>query len=308
MQINVVFDQSESSLPTGFVSAVDYVVNYFDSLFTNNVSMTLDVGYGEIDGQKLQAGAASESFTPTDLGLSYGAVVSALQAENAPGASTLPSTPPFSGTLYMPPDEAQALGLAPLSTVTTEYVGFSSSLSFSYTPNETPPSGEYYFIGLAEHEITEDMGRVSFLNLQPYEYSVMDLYRYSSAGVRDLTTGASTKAYFSINDGTTDLGNWNNVPSAGDLGDWLGSTNAFDATATAGVILPMSADDLILLEALGWTESSSTTSSIIVTSANSPYSISSGVIDGGVIVTSGGSMFVLSGGTGDAITVSTGGY
>ena len=54
MQINVSFDQSQSALPTGFIAAIDYVVNYFDSLFTNNVTIGIDVGYGEIGGQALE--------------------------------------------------------------------------------------------------------------------------------------------------------------------------------------------------------------------------------------------------------------
>ena len=36
--------------------------------------------------------------------------------------------------------------------------------SWSYTPNVAPPSGAFYFIGALEHEITEIMGRVSYLN------------------------------------------------------------------------------------------------------------------------------------------------
>ena len=39
MQINVVYDQRAGSLPTGFVAAVNYVVNYFDGLFTNSVTI-----------------------------------------------------------------------------------------------------------------------------------------------------------------------------------------------------------------------------------------------------------------------------
>jgi hypothetical protein len=47
----------------------------------------------------------------------------------------------------------------------------SGALPFSYTPNATPGSNQYYFVGVVEHEISEDMGRVSLLNEQPYDYS-----------------------------------------------------------------------------------------------------------------------------------------
>jgi hypothetical protein len=41
MQINVIYDQSQGSLPSGFVAAVNYVVNYFDTTFTSPVNVDL---------------------------------------------------------------------------------------------------------------------------------------------------------------------------------------------------------------------------------------------------------------------------
>src|SRR5579863_3363931 len=174
MQINVTFDQSTSSLPAGFVNAINYVVNYYDSLFTNNVTINLHVGFGEIDGQTLASGALGESEAANYVSASYSSVRNALIGKNAPGASTLPGSQPLSGQLYLSQAEAQALGLS--SAVSTNYVGFSSVYPFSYAANVTPSSSEFYFIGVAEHEISEDMGRVSLLDGQPSYYSPLDLY------------------------------------------------------------------------------------------------------------------------------------
>ena len=49
---------------------------------------------------------------------------------------------------------------------------------FSYTPNATPSSNQYYFVGVVEHEIAEDLGRVSLIDGQPSYYSTIDLFRY----------------------------------------------------------------------------------------------------------------------------------
>ena len=257
MQINVSFDQSQSSLPSGFVTAVNYVVSYFDTLFTNNVTINIHVGYGEIAGQSLAANALGESYAPQYLQESYSSVRTALQGQGAPGAATLPSSSPLSGSLYMPQAEAQAMGLT--SAVSTSYVGFSSALPLSYTPNATPASNQYYFVGVIEHEFTEVMGRVSLIGDQPYDYSPMDLFRYSSPGVRSLGPGGSgSTAYFSTNNGTTNLGTWNNNPNNGDLGDWYpqgpasGGHDAFNDYSSPGVINAMSANDITLMEALGW--------------------------------------------------------
>ncbi len=268
MQIDVSFDQSQSSLPAGFVSAVDYVVNTFDTLFTANVTINIDVGYGEIAGQALGANALGESYAPSYFLENYSSVRSALLAQGAPGAATLPATSPLSGTLYMPQAEAQALGLT--SAVSTNYVGFSSSLPFSYAPNTTPASNQWYFIGVVEHEFTEVMGRVSLIDGQPSYYSTMDLFRYLAAGTRDLTTGSSgSTAYFSTDGGATDLGSWNNDPNNGDLGDWYpsgpasGGYDAFNDYSYPGVINALSSNDITLMEALGWT-----TNGIFVTASS----------------------------------------
>ena len=101
MHINVIYDQSQSSLPAGFVAAVNYVVNYFDTTFTNNVTVNIDLGYGEIAGQSLGSGALGESETFFDS-VAYSQAVNALKA-NQPSAtqqsaySTLPDSSPLSG-------------------------------------------------------------------------------------------------------------------------------------------------------------------------------------------------------------------
>ena len=46
-------------------------------------------------------------------------------------------------------------------------------------------------------------------------YTPLDLFRYTSSGVRDLTVGPASP-YFSINNGATNLGTYNNPASGGD--------------------------------------------------------------------------------------------
>ncbi|MGO9698491.1 MAG: NF038122 family metalloprotease [Xanthobacteraceae bacterium] len=258
MNINVSFDQNTARLPSGCVAAVDYVAGFFDSLFTNPVTINIDVRYGEINGAPLGRGNLGESEVLRYARESYGSVVSTLQSEGAPGSSTLPGTSPLSGRLSMTPAEAQALGLR--SAVSTSYVGFSSTAHFSYAINATPPAGQYYFVGVVEHEFTEDMGRISLIGGQPFRYSPMDLFRYSSPGVRDVATGSNgSTAYFSINNGSTDLGSWNNQISNGDLGDWYGNNipnsgnDAFNDYSSSGVLNALSPTDLTLMESIGWT-------------------------------------------------------
>src|SRR5208282_3115761 len=261
MQIDITYDSSVNSAPAGFEAGVAAAVQYLESEFTNSVTIDIDVGYGEVDGQAISSGDLGESLWSQNISESYTAVRNALIAQDAPGSSTLPTSSPDQGSLEISSAEAKALGLLSNNGGIDGYVGFSSeSNTFSYANGTAPPSNEYYFIGIVEHEITEDMGRISFLDEQPHDYSVTDLFRYSSPGVRDLTTGGrGSTAYFSIDNGDTNLGSWNNNPNNGDLADWSGNNipnggnDAFDDDSNPGVINAVSQTDITLMRALGWT-------------------------------------------------------
>lgn len=261
MNLVVNFDQNTSTLPSGFVSAVNYVVDLFDATFTANVTVTIDVGYGEVDGQRLPRGALGESQENGLTQVSYSAVRNALIAQGAPGAATLPTSPPpgAPSRLLMGTAEEKALGLIPDNAQIDGFVGFSAvPNTFSYAINTAPPAHEFYFVGVVEHEFTEVMGRGSELTFR-HAYSVLDLYRFAAPGQHQFTTGAP--AYFSIDNGATNLNNFNNFRTGdfGDLGDWAPSAgnDAFNDTSRPGVINAMTATDLTVMAALGWSQGTS---------------------------------------------------
>ena len=287
VEINVQYDSSVTNLQTTnstlyseFTSGVASAVQALDQLFTGSTTVTIDVGYGEVDGKALGSTDLGESVRNT-VTASYSAVRSALIGENAPGSSTLPTTSPDQGTLVLSLAQAKALGLQTNNGSLDGYVGFSSSSSFSYSAGVTPSSSAFYFVGVVEHEITEVMGRASLVNDQPNEYSLMDLYRYTSSGTRDLTASnqAGATAYFSINNGATNLGTWNNVTGNGDLGDWYPSgpapngDDAFNDFSGPGVINEISPDDVTLMDALGWSNGlpATTVSSVMVQPSSGAY-------------------------------------
>jgi len=188
MQINVTWDTSVTSLAsplmTEFESAVSYAVNLYDQMFTNPVTINIDVGWGEVDGH-LFSGALGESITNVAT-YSYdtvrGALNSTANASGDPaqlaGVSSLPQTNPTNGSITIATAEAKALGLPlPLGTPSIDgYVGFAADPTlWSFSPTATPTGMEYYFIGVAEHEISEVMGR--FSDIGTGDYSVLDLYR-----------------------------------------------------------------------------------------------------------------------------------
>ena len=225
--INVSYDQNVSSLPAGFVAAINYVVSYYESIFTAPITVNIDVGYGEIDGQQLQSDALGES--ETFLGdYSYSSIVNALAGVDPSAAASLPSSMPVNGTMWVGTAEAKALGL-PLEQPSTDidgYAGFSDVFPFTYNPNNRAVSGDYDFIGVVEHEFTEVMGRIDLFGDSiggTTGYSLLDMFHYTAPG-QHTYTGLTTN-YFSANGGTTNLDYFNSNPQ-GDLGDWAGSAGS----------------------------------------------------------------------------------
>jgi hypothetical protein len=272
MNLNITYDQNTlNSAPAAFFSAVNYVVSAFDANFTNNVTVNIKIGYGNFPYDNSPVPALGESEQNGLAWGNYSQVRQALISEGAPGSNTLPSTSPLGGSLVLDSAQEKALGLIGPSSALDGWVGIASDAtlsqiggSWSYGPTAIPGANQYYLVGVLEHEISEVMGRTSYLDVRG-EYGVMDLYRYRSPGVHQ--TGTGSPAYFSTDGGTTNLDNWNTQPS-GDIGDWANSAgaDAFLAFSSPGQINGLTSADFTLLRALGWT--AATTPSVSVQAPN----------------------------------------
>jgi hypothetical protein len=257
MDINVSFDPSVSSAPSGFVAAVDYVVALFDATFTNNVTINIDVGWGEVDGQALDKGALGESETNGTNGFTFAQVKAAAAALAGQGdpvpLNGLPATDPTGGGVVDPSSAvAKALGLIPQDDQIDGWIGLASTPNtFDFNPADRAVPGLFDAIGVIEHELTEAMGRIA--GLSPGPYTLQDLYRYSAPGAIDLT--GNQRDYFSVNGGVTDIDNYNTDPK-GDPGDWAQSAgaDAFLAFSSAGIVNTLTTADILQMAALGWVD------------------------------------------------------
>ena len=263
--INVSYDASCNNAPAAFKTAVAAVVSFYESQFTDPITISIDVGYGEVDGESV--GGLSESLYYLDS-LTYSQLKTALVANAASAAdetaiSTLPATDPTNGgTYWLSQANEKALGLLGGSSL-DGYIGVNSSVNWDYsTTNTTPsvPAGEYDLFSSVAHEISEVMGRELQVGGDvggTTAYSPLDLFHYSASGVRDFS--GTTAGYFSINGGVTDLNTFNTNPG-GDFGDWAGSTaDSYNAYGSAGVVEPVSAADLTLLNVIGYDAATSGT-------------------------------------------------
>ena len=256
MNLNITYDANTlKNAPSAFFTDVNYVVNLFDTTFTNNATVNIEIGYGNFPYDNSVVPALGESLQNNLVYANYSHTLQQLTNEGAPGVNTLFGTAPISGSLVMASAQQKALGLIGASSSLDGWVGIASDAtvhqqtggSWSFSPTATPGPNQYYLVGTLEHEITEVMGRTSYLDV-PGEYGVMDLYRYAAPNVHTEGSG-----YFSVDNGATNLDAWNTLAS-GDIGDWAGSAgaDAFDAFSSPGLINGLTATDITLIRALGW--------------------------------------------------------
>ena len=317
MFINLIPDSSvenyfgSSWASSSFWNALTYAADTLDSLIQNNITINLDVGWGEIktnpgsvDVSGLDIGE-STNFGQTSY--TYGAIINYLQSDNlSPIHSVfmnLPSQDPVSGShaYLIGYSEQKVLGIISGSGSEIDgSIGFNPVDSYNFNINDPAVSNEYDFVGIAQHEITEAMGRILGENsTTPHGldlYSILNLFRYSSVGTIALNTENifgqyspyDGSTYFSLNGGTTSIENFST--SSRGLNDWASSAgnDAFDAVAKTNVENPITTADIQVMDALGYDMTSEPTISAGIT-LTSPFLLaagetlditSSGTIDG----------------------------
>ena len=252
LRIDLVWDSSVAKAPSGFETAIIGAAQHVASLYSNRMIVSVDVGYGEVGGSALGAGALGESESYGYL-LNYGTVTSALGSQ---GYTFSAGNEPTTGQFFATSAETKALGLVnPLSTSPDGFVGFTSSYPLYYGTSGTPSSSQYDLYAIAEHELTEVMGRIGIENTYSFNgkatYTPLDLFNYSRSGALSLSPSGG---YFSTSNGAANLGAYNNARNGGDIADWssLVPKDAFDAFTSPGVAGAMSANDVLEVAALGY--------------------------------------------------------
>jgi hypothetical protein len=249
LTFDVTYDASVSGAPSGFTTAFQDALSFYENTFSNPISINIDVGWGVVGGQSLNVTLGANQFNYYQ-NASYTMVQSALSQATT---DILPASDPSGRGVSVNYADAKALGLVPDNSAIDGAVVFSTAVQWTFDPNNRAVSGEYDFIGVALHEVSEVMGRISLLNVcdPNCHESVLDLYRYIAPGQLDIV---GTNAYFSIDGGNTVINTFNGNKSVGDLGDWtLGSADSFNYALGTGQLSPVTAGDIKALQALGYT-------------------------------------------------------
>ena len=251
----VTYDQSTANAPAGFLAAFNYVINFYQTELTDPITINLHVGWGEVNGRIIPSGALGTSLTNEQGNYTYNQIKAALVSHartlaDVTAIANLPASDPTGGgSFLMANAEAKALGLLTGNASGVDgYVGFDKTASYTFDPNNRAVAREYDFIGIAEHEISEVMGRYC---LTSGMYAPLNLFRYTGPGA--LAPVPGNRDYFSIDGGNTVINTFNGT-GGGDVGDWLGNTpDSYNANAALGTKLDVSTGDITLMDVIGYT-------------------------------------------------------
>ena len=150
-----------------FKAAVNAAVAYYEHVFTNPITITINVGWDEIGpthvsiSQNFSSVARSKFETGTDL--TYAQLRTALQNRhntdhNVIAYNSLPAADPTGNSLAryrITSAEKQALGLSTSNPTADLYIGLNGSNTWTFDPNNRAVSGAHDAIGALEHEISE---------------------------------------------------------------------------------------------------------------------------------------------------------
>jgi hypothetical protein len=230
LQFDLIWDPSVAAAPRGFVQAIVDAAKLYSGLFSNKEVIAIDIGYGEIAGSPMAPGALGESESFGYL-TDYATVTTALMGD---GFRFSAANEPTGGQFFITSADAKTMGLVDPVAGLDGFMGISdlSGTGFSWnTGNKNTAPNQFDLQAVAEHEISEIMGRlglegVAIINGQP-TYTPLDLFNYQSRGVLALSPNGG---YFSIDNGRINLGNFNDAAvNGGDIGDWASDTSSAQA-------------------------------------------------------------------------------
>jgi hypothetical protein len=256
--------QNDPGVPQSFLNDEAAAVNILDAAFTNNITVTIKVGYGNYNGTTLTNQNISEGNTNFGYFLNYRTLRSDLLTYGEPGFFNNFNLPDFNdpnspghSNFWVSSSEAKIFGIdtSLQGNAPDGFVGIGTG----FTPGAQRVSA---FL----HEIGHALGRVpgnSTSGSTTYS-SALDLWRFTSNGNRyfDPNNTNNTAAYFSLDGGLGHLADWgehsdtsdflNPQGQGGPTGPYSNLTPNDPFNEFVGNLANLTNVDLLITEALGF--------------------------------------------------------
>jgi hypothetical protein len=249
--------QNDAGAPQSFYDDEARAVSILDAAFTNNITVTIKVGYGNYNGTPLTNQSISEGGVADNaVFLTYQQLRTDLLTFGEPGFFNNQNLPPFNDpnspghtNFWISSSEAKAFGIATTGTI-DGFVGIGRNF---VAGNER--------VSAFLHEIGHALGRVpgNFTSGNTIYSSALDLWRFTSNGNRyfDPNNTNNTPAYFSTDGGLNHLADWGMSSDASDFRGPISNppsnltpNDPFDENV--GNLANLTNVDFLITEALGF--------------------------------------------------------
>ncbi len=220
----------ESGVPSAAQAAFNTVIGAYESMFSNPITITLDVQFGSTGLASSSTAVGTAAYATWRAEMIAASEADPDNAYLAAAAASLSASNPLgNGSVLLTYANALALGFGVPPVTYDSTLTFSNTANFEYTGVAAP--GAYDFMNVAEHELNEALGITSTLTgianggALPSAFAALDYFRYSSSGVRLVSTNPNDQVYFSYN-GATDVAQFNQDNNAAgnagaDRNDWI---------------------------------------------------------------------------------------
>jgi hypothetical protein len=245
--------QNDTSDPS-FLADEATAVNMLDSAFTDNITVTIQVGDGDYAGTPLPSQNVSEGDVNFGYAVTYSSLRNDLINFGQPGffnSTNLPSGTSINGVsnFWVSSAEAKIFGI-PTNGAVDGFVGIGTGFSAGAVR-----------IAAFLHEICHALGRVpeNFVGSGTTYYSALDLWRFTSTSGTRLFDGAAadhTTSWFSLDNGAHYVAYWGETS---DSSDFLNDTAVVDSDPAndpfdeiVGNLGQLETADIDIMEALGF--------------------------------------------------------
>jgi hypothetical protein len=235
--IHATFDSSITGNPNAATieAMINRAIAIYESLFSDPITIQILFRYSttEPNGSALPSGALSESDF-VGYKIPWSTFINALLADAITGNDTTANTslPTTALSGYIVPSSANGRAVklnTPPAMSSTGAIGNGYPFDGIVTLNSAVPfqfsrptsSTNYDAQRATEHEMDEILGLGSRLGTSDSNLRPQDLFSWSSAGTRNLTSSGTR--YFSINGGTSKIVSFNQTAPY-DFGDWLSAS------------------------------------------------------------------------------------